>query len=233
MSRYGKWRHAFVVAALVAAGTGLSGCLDLVQTVGIDRQGAGRYQIAVSSQGIVGQALKNEKLVNRQNHATMSTTDVGGNVTRTATVDFKSLNELAFSDESMSMTVKGRDLFGLGPSHVAFVADLMVSKAKGENPQAQAVSTNDVGEQVAQSILGDHTYSFTVTVPGDVERAAPITLGNQTYQPTVTGDFYSGHTVTWRVPLYAIVNRQALNFEVDFWAWGFFKDTKSQLVAND
>ena len=225
------WRHACVAAATIAAGTGLSGCLDLVQTVGIDRHGAGRYQIAVSAPGIVGQALRNEKLVNKQNHATMSTSDVGGTVTRTATVDFKSLSELAFSDESMSMNVRSRDLFGLGPSHVAFVANLMISKAKSENPQT--ASTNDIGEQVAQSILGDHTYSFTITVPGDVERAAPITLGNQSYQPTITGDFYNGHTVTWRVPLYALVNRQALNFEVDFWAWGFFDDSKSQLVAND
>jgi hypothetical protein len=225
------WRHACVAAAIIAAGAGLSGCLDLVQTVGIDRHGAGRYQIAVSAPGIVGQALKNEKLVNKQNHATMSTTDVGGTITRTATVDFKSLSELAFSDESMSMNVKSRDLLGLGPSHVAFVANLMISKAKSENPQA--VSSSDIGEQVAQSILGDHTYSFTITVPGDVERAVPITLGNQTYAPTVSGDFYNGHTVTWRVPLYALVNRQALNFEVDFWAWGFFNDTKSQLVAND
>jgi len=225
------WRGAFVAVAMIAAGVGLSGCFDLIQTVGIDRQGAGRYLVSVTAQGIVGQALKNEKLVNKQNHATLSTSDVDGKITRTATVDFKSLSELAFSDEIMSQRVTSRDLFGLGPSHVAFVADVMISKAKNENPQT--ASANGVSQEIARSILGDHTYVFTITVPGDVERAVPITIGDQTYQPTVTGDFYNGHTVTWRLPLYALVSAKALNFEVDFWAWGFFKDTKSQLVAND
>jgi hypothetical protein len=216
---------------LTLAAFGLSGCFDVVQTVGIDRSGAGRYQIAVTAQGLVGGALKNEKLVNRQNHAVMSTSDVGGRVTRTATIDFKSLSDLAFSDETMNLRVTGRDFFGLGPSHVAFVTDVMIDKAKHDNPRAEAA--NGVSEEVAQTFLGDHTYSFTVTVPGDVERALPITIGGETYQPTVTGDFYNGRVVTWRLPLYAIVSAQSLDFEVDFWAWGFFSDTKSQLVAND
>lgn len=231
MGSQGTWRGALVAATLVAASIGLSGCFDLVQTVGIDRSGTGRYQVALSAEGIVGQALKNEKLVNRQNHATRTTTDINGRVTRMATVDFKSLSELAFSDEVLSLRVTGRDLFGLGPSHVAFIADAMVNKAKNDNQRATLA--NGVGEEVAQSILGDHTYTFTVTVPGSVERALPVTLGNQTYQPTVTGDFYNGHTVTWRLPLYALVNTQALSFEVDFWAWGFFNDAKSRLVPND
>jgi hypothetical protein len=216
---------------LAVVGVGLSGCFDVDQRVGIDRTGAGRYQIAVTAQGVVGGAIKNEKLVNRQNHATMSTSDVGGKVTRTAAVDFKSLSDLSFSDETMSLKVTGRDFFGLGPSHVAFVANVMIDKAKHDNERAQAA--NGVGQEIAQSILGEHTYVFTVTVPGDVERALPITLGGQTYQPTITGDFYNGRTVTWRLPLYAIISTQAIDFEVDFWAWGFFSDTKSQLVAND
>ena len=36
-----------------------------------------------------------------------------------------------------------------------------------------------------------------------------------------------------QIPLYALVTSQAVNFEVDFWAWGTFSNTKSQLVAND
>jgi hypothetical protein len=223
-------RIAGVVAALTLA-VGLSGCFDLVQTVGVDRSGAGRYQVAVTGEGIVGDALKNEKLVNRENHAALTTTDVNGKVTRMATVDFKSISELAFSDETMSLNVKSRDFFGLGPSHVAFVANVMVSKAKDENPQA--ASARDLGETVAQGILGNHTYVFSVTVPGDVERADPITVGGESYAPTITGDFWNGRTVTWRMPLAALVTAPQLNFEVDFSAIGFFSDSKSQLVAND
>lgn len=223
-------RGASAAVIVIVAGLGLSGCLDVLQTVGIDRAGAGQYQIVASAQGFVGQALKNEKLVNKQNHATLSTTDANGKVTRTATVPFKALSDLAFSDEVMSLTVKSRDLFGLGPSHVAYVAEVMIDKAKHEN--RQAASADNMGEQVAQSILGDHTYAFTVTVPGSVEYAAPITLGQTTYQPTVTGDYF-GHTISWKIPLYALVSSQAIRFEVDFWAWGTFSNTKSQLVAND
>ena len=225
-----RGRDAFVAMVLAVAGVGLSGCLDLVQTVSVDRTGAGRYQISATAQGFVGEALKNEKLVNKQNHAVMATTTANGKVTRMATVDFKSLSDLAFSDETMNLTVKSRDLFGLGPSHVAFVTNVMIDKAKHENQQAAAA--DNVGEEVAQSILGDHTYVFTATVPGSVEYASPVTLGKDIYQPVVTGDFF-GHTVTWKIPLYALVSSQAIHFEVDFWAWGTFTDTKSQLVAND
>ena len=188
MSLASRWRSAFAAAVLAVTGLGLSGCLDLVQMVSVDRSGAGRYQISATAQGFVGEALKNEKLVNKQNHAVMATANAGGKITRAATVDFKSLSDLAFSDETMILTVKSRDLFGLGPSHVAFVTNVMIDKAKHENRQAAAA--DNVGEEVAQSILGDHTYVFTVTVPGSVEYAAPITLGKETYQPVVTGDFF-------------------------------------------
>src|SRR5271156_4830911 len=133
-----RWRGAFAAMALTVAGVGLSGCLDLVQTGSVDRAGAGSYQIAATAQGFVGEALKNEKLVNKQNHATMATTSAGGKGTRSATVGFKSLSDLAFSDETMSLNVKSRDLFGLGPSHVAFTANVMIDKAKHENQQAEA-----------------------------------------------------------------------------------------------
>jgi hypothetical protein len=230
MSLATRWRGALAAFVLTVTAVGLSGCLDLVQTVSVDRTGAGSYQVSATAQGFVGEALKNEKLVNKQNHATMATTTAGGKVTRSATVGFKQLSDLAFSDEVMSLNVKSRDLFGLGPSHVAFTANVMIDKAKHENQQASAA--NNVGEEVAQSILGDHTYVFTVTVPGSVEYASPMTIGKDTYQPIVTGDYF-GHTVTWKIPLYALISSQAINFEVDFWAWGTFSNTKSQLVAND
>lgn len=216
---------------LAVAVIGLSGCFDVVQKVGIGRDGSGRYQVAASGEGVVGDALKNEKLVNRQNHAVMTTSDVNGQVTRMATVDFNALSDLAFSDETMGLNVTSRDFFGLGPSHVAYTARLMIGKAKSENPRTAAA--NDIGEGVAKAVLGDHTYTFSVTVPGDVERALPITLGDTTYQPTIVGDFYNGRAVTWRLPLYALVGAQTIDFEVDFWAWGFFSNTKSQLVANN
>jgi hypothetical protein len=224
-------RAATLAVMMVFAGAGLSGCFDVVQKVGIGRDGSGRYQVAVSGQGVVGDALKNEKLVNRQNRAATTTSDINGQVTRMATVDFAKLSELAFSDETMSLNVTSRDFFGLGPSHVVYTARLMIGKAKNEDKRTAAA--NGIGEEVAKSVMGDHTYTFAVTVPGDIERALPVTLGDTTYEPTVTGDFYNGRVVTWRLPLYAFVTAQTIDFEVDFWAWGFFSNAKSQSVAND
>jgi hypothetical protein len=124
----------------------------------------------------------------------------------------------------MSLKVKSRDLFGFGPAHLAYHYTFMVDRAKA----AQTGNAgNGLGRQIAQTILGDHFYSFTVTVPGTIEYIAPVTLDGQTYQPATTGDFYHGRTVTWRIPLYALFDAHAIDFEVDFSALGFFKDAKS------
>jgi hypothetical protein len=184
----------------------------------------------MSAQGWIGQGLKNEKMVDAAHNQVMfATSDINGRVTRTATIHFNSLSELTLSDEIMSLTVTGRDLFGLGPTHVAFRSISLVDKARN----ARSGDSNEMSEQIAQSILGDHTYSFSVTVPGSIERIAPLTLGNQTYIPQVTGDFYHGHTVTWRVPLYALVSTRAVNVEVDFVAYGLFADATTKLAYRE
>jgi hypothetical protein len=223
-------RSTCAAAFVIGAGLALSGCFEVLQTVGIDRMGAGQYQVAVSAQGFVRPAIRTQKLVNKQNHAILSTTEDGGTTTRSALVPFNTLSDLSFSDETMSLTVKSRDLFGFGPAHVAYVADIMIDKARRENQQVAAA--DDAGAEMAHSILGDHTYTFTVSVPGSVEYAAPVTLGGATYQPTVTGDYFN-HTVTWKIPLYALIGSPDARFEVDFWAWGLFSDARSQLVANN
>lgn len=219
-----------LLAVLFASALGLSGCFDLAQNLGIGRDGSGQYRIAVSAQGIIGQALKDEKLVNPdRNHARFDTTDVNGRVTRTATVDFKSLSDLALSSESISLRVTGRDFFGFGQSHVALRASFMVDKARGE----RAETSSPMGREIAQSILGDHSYVYTVTVPGDIERVSDVAVGGVTYRPEVKGDFYNGRTVTWRLPLYAIVDARALDFEVDFVALGSFRDATTRMVAKE
>lgn len=220
---------AMLAIVLFAASVGLSGCFDIAQHVDIGRSGTGHYKVAVSAQGIVGDALKNDMIIDtRRNHATLSTTVVNGKVTRAANVDFQSLSEVALSDETMSLTITSRDLFGLGPTHAAFRCRAFVDKAR--NSQS---SQSGLGEEIAKSILGDHTYAFSVTVPGSIEHIAPVSVGGQIYQPEVTGDFYHGHTIVWRVPLYAIMDAKALDFEVDFVAMGLFSDAKTQLVAKE
>jgi len=236
MNRYPAAPRFGLIVVLTIACMGLGGCFDLVQNVGISRDGTGHYQTSVSAQGIVGEALKNEKIVDTtHNRAEMTTTAVNGKVTRTADIAFRSLSDLALSNETMSLTVKGRDFFGLGPAHVAYRCTFLVDKAKNSHASGddRMNGGNGIGAQIAQSILGDHTYSFSITVPGSVERVAPVVVGDQIYRPEVSGDFYHGHTVTWRLPLAALIDTKALDFEVDFSAYGLFSDSKSKLVASE
>lgn len=222
-------RAAGLGLVLCLAGVGLSGCFDLVQTVGVERDGSGRYQISISADGIIGQGLKNEKIVDTTNNsAQLTTSDVNGHVTRTATVDFKSLSDVALGNEQMSLAVTGHDFLGLGPAHATFRSTLFVDRAK--NSQGQA-NTKGMGEQIARSILGNHFYVFSVTVPGSIEQAHPIVIGTEVYQPAISGD-YLHHTVTWRLPLYALVSTHSLQFQVDFSAYVFFDGAATRFARS-
>jgi hypothetical protein len=216
------------VAAVVALSLSLSACFDLTQKVAIGRDGAGRYEIAITAQGLLGEALKDKRdtVVDlKHNHARTRTVESNGRVTQTATIDFKSLSELHLSDEALSLTNHGASFFGLGPSHLTFRRTFLVDRAKRENSRRN--DDEGMGTALAQSIFGDHSYVFSVTVPGSIERIAPVRIGRTTIRPTVTGDAYNGHTVTWRMPLYAMLQSKMLIFEVDFSAYGWFPDAQS------
>src|SRR5262249_12595100 len=143
------------------------------------------------------------------------------------TMDFKSLSELKLSDESLSLTNRGGSFFGLGPSRVTFRRTFLVDRAKKENAPAHGDDSDErFGTELAQTMFGDHTYVFSVAVPGSVERASTIRAGQTTIRPEVSGDYWS-HTVTWRMPLYAMLQAKVLRFEVDFSAYGAFADAQS------
>lgn len=215
-------------AIVIALSLALSACFDLTQKVSIGRDGSGHYEIAVTAQGLLGEALKDkhDTVVDlRHNHARTRTSESNGRVTQTATIDFKSLSELHLSDEALSLTNHGASFFGLGPSHLTFRRTFLVDRARRENSRRD--DDERMGTALAQSIFGDHTYVFSVTVPGSIERIAPLRIGRTTIRPTVTGDFYNGQTITWRMPLYTMLQAKMLTFEVDFSACGSFADAQS------
>jgi hypothetical protein len=215
-------------AALGVVAIGISGCFDLSQRVSIGRDGSGHYETAISAEGIVGEALRNKTAdLTGTNRAHTSTSEISGRVTQTSAVDFKSLSNLVFTDQSMSVAVRGHSLMGLGPSELTFTRWFRVDRARREHDEDWQHSGN-MGREVAQSILGDHTYVFSVTLPGSIERIAPIVIAGQTIQPIVTGDFYNGHTITWRMPLYMMAMAHNLVFEVDFSAYGWFDNVETR-----
>jgi len=215
-------------AILCVAAIGLSGCFDLTQRVAIGRDGSGWYEAAITAEGIVGEALRNKNANNLagNNRAVTTTSDTDGRVTQRSVVDFKSLSNLAFSDQGMSLTLRGSSFLGLGPSEMTFRRSFAVDRARAEHEDLD--QSSGMGRQIAQSLLGDHTYVFSVTLPGSIERIAPVVIGGVTIRPEVTGDFYHGHTITWRMPLYMMAVAHALSFEVDFSAYGWFSNASTR-----
>jgi hypothetical protein len=132
----------------------------------------------------------------------------------------------------MSLSVRSHDFFGLGPTHAAFRYVFLVDRARKDHDAHSGGGDEAMGRQIVASILGDHAYVFSVTLPGSIEHVAPIEIGDTLIQPDVSGDFYHGHTVTWRIPLSTLAEAKSLAFEVDFSAYGFFADAHSQPGGN-
>jgi len=220
MQGFARWALLAVVAV------GLSGCFDLTQGVSIGRDGSGRYETAIAADGIVGEALHNKSAdLTGFNHGRTTTSDINGKVVQRSIVDFKSLSNLVFSDQSISLELRGHSLLGVGPADMTFRRSFAVDRARHEH---EGEDETGFGRSVAQSLLGNHYYVFSVKLPGSIERIAPIVIGGQTIQPEVTGDFYNGHTITWRMPLYMMAMAHALTFEVDFSAYGWFETVETR-----
>ncbi|MBI3678130.1 MAG: hypothetical protein HY243_16090 [Proteobacteria bacterium] len=231
-----------IFARIVAIGTlaiGLTGCFDLSQKISIGRDGSGTYQVSIAAQGWMGEALKSDKkpaMDMSGNHARTTTTDVNGKVTETSSVDFKNLSQIKLSDEKISLKVNSRDWFGLGPKHIHFRRTFLVDSARKDqersNPSMNSGPTDKEGQQLINSMFGDHEYVFAVTLPGSIEYIAPIRIGKMTIQPEVTGDIYNGHTITWRMPLSALMSAKSLTFDVDFSAVGSLGDAQTSVQGS-
>jgi hypothetical protein len=216
------------VAVPLILAAALAGCFDLSQNVSVGRDGTGHYRVAVAAEGFIGQALKSKSdrdLVGG-NPARTTTSDINGRVTRVSVVDFRSLSDLKLGEEAMSIVTHGRGFFGLGSTHATFRYTFAVDRAR--RAHGGDSGSDEAGKQFLAGMLGNHSYSFTVTLPGSIEHIAPVWVGNTEIKPSVSGDFYHGHTITWTMPIATLFSAKDLTFEVDYSAWGSFTDSRSQ-----
>jgi hypothetical protein len=153
-----------------------------------------------------------------------------GNVTQIATIDFKSLSDLHLSNESLSLTNHGASWLGLGPSRATFRRTFLVDRARRETAP-KAAEENGFGTELAETMFGNHTYVFSVTVPGSVDHASPIRIGRAVFQAQISGGPLD-HTVTWRLPLYTLLKAKLLTFQIDFSAYGWLSDAQSLPVED-
>ena len=216
-----------VVPVLLAAA--LAGCFDLSQNISVGRDGTGHYRVAVAAEGFIGQALrsKSDRDLVGGNPARTTPSDIAGRVTRVSVVDFKSLSDLKLGEEAMSIVTHGRGFFGLGSTQATFRYAFAVDRARRAHG-GDSSGDEQMGKQMLASVLGNHSYSFTVILPGSIEHIAPVWIGNTEIKPSVSGDFYHGHTITWTMPLATLFSAKDLTFEVDYSAWGSFTDAHSQ-----
>ncbi|HSC61315.1 MAG TPA: hypothetical protein VLC29_08780 [Rhizomicrobium sp.] len=219
------------LGAVIACTVGLSGCFDLSQKVAIGGDGSGGYQVSVAADGIVGEGL-------RKHHADMDFDDdmpmhtriavVDGKTVQTSGTAFHDLSDLRLSDETISLHVKGKKLFGLGGTQVNFHRSFNIDRARHHHDED---SDDHVGKDILTSMFGDHTYTFSVWLPGSVDHINPIYVGAREVKPVVTQDG-NGHLITWRMKLTDMFLADTLDFDVDFTAHGNFHDTQSRWVEH-
>jgi hypothetical protein len=228
MTGHGILKSLKRVELPVILAASLAGCFDLSQNVSVGRDGTGHYRVAVAAEGFIGQALKSksDKDLVGGNPARTTTSDINGRVTRVSVVDFKSLSDLKLGEEAMSIVTHGRGFFGFGSTHATFRYTFAVDRAR--RAHGGDSGSDEAGKQFLAGMLGNHSYSFTVTLPGSIEHIAPVWVGNTEIKPSVSGDFYHGHTITWTMPIATLFSAKDLTFEVDYSAWGSFTDAHSQ-----
>jgi hypothetical protein len=214
-------------AAIVAlSAAGLSGCFDLEQRVGLHSNGSGTYDVVVAADGIVADGLERKPadIDVGDNRAVRHVVRHGERTTETSEVAFNDLSELRLDDETLSLHVKGKKLFGLGGTEVNFHRSFHVDHARHHHDDED---DRHFGHDILESMFGGHTYTFAVWLPGEIEHVAPVRVGDQVVQPIVQSDRY-GHTIVWKMKLTDMFMADRLDFDVDFAAHGDFHDTRSQ-----
>lgn len=213
--------------ALTVASIALAGCFDLTQSISLNKDGAGSYQVSVSAGGTVGEAIKSGKtnvdIGDNQNVQT-STVIENGITTRTSKIAFQSLSDLSLPSESDSVHVTGHSFFGLGATHAIFRRSFHAGDAKKRIDRSD--DNDAAAKNMIASLFGSHFYQFSVTLPGSIDWIAPVWIGDAQVKPTISGD---GHTIIWRIPLQDLFEANSLNFSVGFSSYGSLQDAQSKL----
>ena len=221
------WRSALCIGLALCLG----GCFDVHQSLHINRDGSGSYAVSISAQGLIGEALAEKPLHLAGLPPPVITRTDHGLVGQTARVDFASLSELRLPFDVISLRVRGHSLFGLGPAHVQLRRTFLLRNARKAVAEMTGQSRLSA-VQILPGRLKGNVYVFAVTLPGSVLRASSLALGGQRIAPSIAGNFWDGHTVSWRVPVRLLLRRSILRFDVEFSAYGRFANVESLPLGN-
>jgi hypothetical protein len=218
-------KKALSVGMVVLGAAGLSGCFDLAQRVAVRHDGSGTYATEITADGFLGKELDKKgsdiNVGDEDDNAVRHTVRRGDSTTETSEVSFHQLSDLKLGDDQMSLHVLGTKPALEGATEVSFHRSFQVDHARHRHDDGD--DKDHVGRSILESMFGDHTYQFSIWLPGKIERIAPIKVGDQVVQPVVWGDA-TGHTITWKIPLSDVFLADTIDFDVDFAAKGDFHD---------
>jgi hypothetical protein len=225
-------KRAVSAAVVALCAGGLSGCFDLEQKVAIKSDGSGSYAVVLKADGIVGEGLDKKHAdidIGGDNDLVTRVVRKDGTTIQTSQIAFRTLSDLRLGDETLSLHPKGKTLLGLGPSEVNFHRSFNIDH--GRRYRDDDDDDEHWGRSILHSMFGDHTYTFSVWLPGTIEHIAPVQVANRVVHPTVWSDKY-GHTIIWTMPLSDMFLADRIDFDVDFSARGDFRDERSSPGAH-
>jgi hypothetical protein len=212
-------------AVLAATACLLTACFDMDQKISINSDGSGTYEMAISAEGPIGDALKKDTKDSNNMFGSQgkeSTTVKGDKVTKSVHRDFRSLNDIALKDEEVSIHYLHPTWWGWGPTHLRFLRVFNIDASR--TGQSGGPDPNDPQAKAAMAaIFAGHTYAFTLTLPGSIESAQPLNVNGTEVKPEINGG-----TIVWRMPLSTLMGAKKLVFDVEFSSSSVVPDAKTQ-----
>jgi hypothetical protein len=186
--------------AALAFALGLAGCFDFDQHLTIKGSGAGALEVTLRTDPALKSTFENETILGAQASPVEVSREIkNGQYVQKEKVTFNALPALRVRNETLSITNEGTTFFGLGPKKLSL-------RRVVDNGGAD---TDSFG--LMRGVFADRVYSFSVTLPGWIAKAYPLTVGGEAIQPTT-----EGATIKWQIPMAKALSAGTLDFRVDF-----------------
>ncbi len=204
-------RHALQAAALAGALV-LGACFDIEQRVVVRDNGSGSISIRVVTEDVLPDSAGLQQMLNTTvGPVRMRDYSEDGQFIHEEDLDFSSLSEVSLQDDAITLDIRDRTLWGAGPTRATLTRTL---SAPGRNDDALGL---------VRMALRGHTYVYSMTVPGLIESIEPVLIGGL-QAPAER----SGNTVTWRIPLEALIGVETITFTIKFTTFGALTAAKTK-----
>ena len=192
----------------------VAGCFDLEHDVTIKGDGSGSVRVALITDPVLGKDTDFESILESDDRdSEIREYSEDGKFIHEEIIRFDSLEDLTLQDEEMRVSAAPRMFWGLGPNQARFERTLYVD------------AKNSDEFRIMERVFLDHTYSFSVTLPGFVTGAAAVTANGKTIEPE-----RSGATTTWVIPLADLAVSEPITFQADFIGYfGFETDQQTAM----